>query len=206
MTVAGSHGLTQKTDTTITDSSTSSFTTFTPTGATYDVATGALVLTIGTHSLTTSSRISLATGSITFTCTKDGNDRPTAYPRATDPAANAVLAVTATTSTTITVNVGASGANDQYAHTYVSSATNAVTVLDYSISDCADVYSTIGNLIDILTDTLTNADLTLILSIILASVTKVEPAIEFIAGTVDAYLETPFDINYHDGNTDVAYN
>ena len=203
-TVAGSHGLTQKTDTTITDSTTSSFTTFTPTGATYDPATGALVLTIGTHSLTTSSRISLATGSITFTCTDDDNDRPVSYPRASDPAANAVLAVTATTSTTITVNVGASPANQQYVHTYVSSATNAVTVLDYSLSDCADVYSTIGNLIDILTDTLTNAVLNSPVDH-LASVTKVEPAIEFIGGTVDAYLETPFDINYHDGNTDVAY-
>ncbi|BCV01319.1 MAG: hypothetical protein CM15mV41_1300 [Caudoviricetes sp.] len=89
--VEGDHGLTQFTDTTITDSTTSSFTQFTPTGATYDPATGDLVITIGTHSLTTANRIALTTGGISFTCTKDGNDRITAYPRATDPAANAVL-------------------------------------------------------------------------------------------------------------------
>ena len=203
-TVAGSHGLTQATDTTITDASNPSYTTFNATGATYDAATGDLVITIGSHSLTTASRIKLLTGGITFTCTKDGNDRPTAYPRATDPAANAVLAVTAVSGTTITVNVGASGANDQYAHTYVSSLQNVVTVLDYSLTDCADVYTTINNLVDILTDTLTQANAGTPVDH-LATVTKVLPAIEFAGGTVNAFGDTTFDITYEDTANDIAY-
>ena len=204
-TVEGDHGLTQFTDTTITDSTTSSFTQFTPTGATYDPATGDLVITIGTHSLTTANRIALTTGGISFTCTKDGNDRITAYPRATDPAANAVLAITAVVpNTSITVNVGKSGALDQYVHTYSSALSNAVTVLDYSTSDCADVYNTVGNLIDILTDTISNAALTSPVDH-LASVTRVEPVIEFAGGTVNAFLETDFNIDYQDTVNDLIY-
>ena len=50
------------------------YTTFTPTGATYDAATGDLVLTIGTNFFTTSSLVALERDSITFTCADDGND------------------------------------------------------------------------------------------------------------------------------------
>ena len=209
-TVSGSHGLTQKTDTTITDSSSSSLTTFSVSTATYDAATGDMVLTIGSHSLTTASRVSLATESLTFTCTKDGNDRQTAYPRAIagdgnpDPAYNAVLAVTAVGATTITVNVGASPVDQQYAHTFVSATANAVTELDYTTGDCADVWTTVGNLMDILTDTLEQADLGTPVDH-LASVTKVTPAVEFLGATVNAYLDTVFDVNYHNATDDVVY-
>jgi hypothetical protein len=205
-TVSGSHGLTQVTDTTLIDSSTSSLTTFTPaSGTTYDPATGLLVLEIGSHSLTTSSRVSLARESIVFTCADDGNDREISYPDAGNTTAyDQVLAVTSPTATTITVNVGASPAGQQYAHTFVSAAANAVTELDYTTGDCADVYGTVGNLIDILTDTLTNADLVSPVDH-LASVTKVQPAIEFIGASVDEYLETGFNVDYHDGTSDTIY-
>ncbi len=205
-TTAGSHGLTQRTDTTITDSSTSSLTKFTPVApTTYAEDTGLLTLSIGSHSLTTASRVSLARESIIFTCADDGNDRQIAYP---DPgnatAYDQVLAVEAVTATTITVNVGASPAGQQYAHTFVSAAANAVTELDYTTGDCADVYSTIGNLIDILTDTLTNANLSSPVDH-LASVTKVAPVFEFQGGTVNAYLETDFTVNYQDTVNDLIY-
>ena len=108
-TVQGSHGETQFTDSTLTDSDNNTYTTFTPTGATYDAATGDLVLTIGTNSLTTSSLVALERDSITFTCADDGNDREIAYPdKGNKIRHDKVLAVTARTSTTITVNVGAS--------------------------------------------------------------------------------------------------
>ena len=209
-TVTGSHGLTQKTDATITDSTASSLNQFTVTDATYDAATGVMVLTIGSHSLTTASRVSLATESLTFTCTQDGNDRQTAYPRAIagdgnpDPAYNAVLAVTAVGATTITVNVGASPVGQQYAHTFVSATSNGVTQLDYSLADCADVWTTVGNLMDIITDTLEQANLSSPVDH-LASVTKVEPAYEFQGGTVDAFLETDFTVNYQDTVNDLVY-
>ncbi len=204
-TVQGDHGLTQKTDTTITDSSNPSYTNFDVTNATYNPATGDMVLTIGTHSLTTSSRIDLAIGGIVFTCTKDGNASNHAYPRATDPAANAVLAVTSVVAnTSITVNVGVSGANDQYTHTFVSAAQSVVRVLDYSTSDCADVFTTVGNLINILTDTITNASANTPVDH-LASVTKVLPAFEFVGATVDSFLDTEFTSSYQDTTNDILY-
>ena len=204
-TIQGDHGLTQTTDARITDSTTASLTSFTPTNATYNAATGDLVLTIGTHSLTTSSRVKIATGGVTFTCTKDGNESQHSYPRVGDPAENAVLAVTAVVAnTSITVNVGASGVNDQYTHSFVSALTNAVTELDYSTADCADVFTTIGNLIDILTDTITQASASTPVDH-LASVTKVSPAYEYLGATVDAYLETPFTVDYHSAGDDEIY-
>ena len=202
--IQGNHGLTQVTDTTITDSSYTSLNQFTPTDATYDAATGDLVLTIGSHSLTTSSRVSIAIGGVTFKCSKDSYDAPKAYPRATDPAANAVLAVTAADATTITVNVGPSSAKDQYVHQFESAVTNSVTELNYTTADCADVYSTIGNLIDILTDTITNASAATPTDH-LGTITRFAPVVEFQGGIVDALNKIEFDISYHDSATNVIY-
>jgi hypothetical protein len=211
-TVSGNHGLTQKTDTTLTDSSTSSLTQISPTSATYDHTTGNFVLTIGSHSLTTASRIALAGDSIAFTCASDGNQRVLTYPDPDSASYNSVLPVTAVDATTITVNVGIPPTNSTgySAHTFNgdgSTLTNAITVLDYTTGDCADVYSTIGNLIDILTDTLSEAETPTNTATgdHLATVTKVTPAYEFIGGTVDAYLEVPLDADYHDGTLDTIY-
>jgi hypothetical protein len=52
--------------------------------------------------------IGIATESLSFTCSRDGGISSTAYPRTTDPAHNAVLGIAATTTDTITVNVGVS--------------------------------------------------------------------------------------------------
>jgi hypothetical protein len=108
--------------------------TYTPTNADYNPATGVMVLTIGTHSLTTNHAIRLAAGSLVFTCAKDGNATTHAYPRAsgvpnglvgTDNYYNKPIPITAVTNTTITVNVGIS--NDKSAHTFVSASADAVT-------------------------------------------------------------------------------
>ena len=83
-------------------------------------------MTIGSHSLLPTQGISLATDSLTFTCTKDGNATNHTYPRATDPAANRTLDILSVTSTTITVDVGTTVLADQYVHTFVSAVANAV--------------------------------------------------------------------------------
>ena len=204
VTVTGSHGLTQTTDTTITDSSYSTLTTYTPSAAVYTASTGTLQLTIGSHSLTTSDRIGIAIDSLTFTCTKDGNASNHSYPRATDPAANAVLAITAADATTITVNVGASGPQDQYAHTFVSAASNAVTVLNYTSADCADVKTTIDNLVSIAEDTISNATAGTPVDH-LASVTKVSPVYEYLGGVVDSFIEVPITVSLNDAANEVLY-
>jgi hypothetical protein len=179
----------------------------TPKAAAYDAATGNLTINIGTHTLTTSDTVSLKAESFVFTCNKDDNTLETAYPRATDPAANAVLAVTAVGTKTITVNVGQSPIDERYAHTFVSAAKNAVTVLNYTTADCLDVKSTIDSLMSIAQDTLSegisatqiaNGDW-------LAYVSKITPAYEYLGATVDAFIEVPIDLSLHVSDIDTIY-
>ena len=101
----------------------------TPSTATYDPATGDLVVTINSHGLVNGDAVSIDTGSICFSCTKDGNASTNCYPRATDPAANQYLSVSGVGINTFTVNVGISSTGAQYAHTFVSAETNAVKTI-----------------------------------------------------------------------------
>ncbi|MEC8551313.1 MAG: hypothetical protein VXY93_12525, partial [Pseudomonadota bacterium] len=66
---------------------------------------------------------------ITFTCSKDSNATNHPYPRSTDPASGQYLTVSNATTNTFQVNVGASSASDQYAHTFVSATTDAVKTI-----------------------------------------------------------------------------
>ena len=125
------------------DSSYTTLNQFTPTNATHNPATGDIVLTIGTHSMTIC-RINMQSVVYIYR-DKDGNDRPTAYQEKLT-LLQAVLVVTAVVpNTSITVNVGKSSARDQYNHTFVSAVTNSVAELNYTTGDCADVYSTVGS-------------------------------------------------------------
>ena len=63
-------------------------------GTTYNPVTGDLVLEIGSHSLTTSNTIQIATGGLSFTCDGDNHTSAKTYPRATDPVAGQTLAIT----------------------------------------------------------------------------------------------------------------
>ena len=74
------------------------------TGTTYNPSTGDLVLQVGQHGIGVGRNIVLDDGAVTFTCSQDGNATNHPYPRSTDPASGASLAVTAvgTTSHTAT--------------------------------------------------------------------------------------------------------
>ena len=146
----------------------------------------------------------ISDNSISFTCTKDNNTTTHTYPRSTDPASAQVLPISAHTTDTFTVNVGASKADDQYAHTFTAADSNAVTKVFYSLSDCSDVITTQTNLVSILTDTLNNA-ITASPTDHLASVTSVSPAAEFIGGRVKGFKEVPFPVSYHDATNDLIY-
>ena len=86
----------------------------TPTNATYDPATGDLVITKSSHGLTTSNTVGLATNSFVFRCAQDNFATDHSYPRSGptpssgggDPAHNATLAIISKTTNTFTVNVG----------------------------------------------------------------------------------------------------
>ena len=99
------------------------------TGATYDAATGELVITSASHGLVSGDRIRIVDDALTFTCSQDSNATPHTYPRSTDPASNKYLSVTVNDANTISVNVGASPSGQQYTHSFVSAANNSLQVL-----------------------------------------------------------------------------
>ena len=101
----------------------------TVTNATYNTANGNFVITIANHGLVNGDAVILTTESFGFTCTQDGNTDTKFYPRPTDPAANQYLTVSNVTTNTFRVNVGASSPSDQYAHTFVSAAADAVKTI-----------------------------------------------------------------------------
>ena len=81
----------------------------TPTGATYNAASGEFTMTLAGHSLSTSDKITITNDAFTFTCTMNNNATQKTYPRAgKDPAVGQQLQVTGTTTNTFTVNVGTS--------------------------------------------------------------------------------------------------
>ena len=53
----------------------------TPTGATYDAASGEFVMTLAGHSLSTSDKVTIADNAFTFTCTMNNNATQKTYPR-----------------------------------------------------------------------------------------------------------------------------
>jgi len=78
------------------------------TNAVYTPSTGILVLTIGSHTFSTSDTVTIAHKALKFTCDADNHATEHAYPRTTDPAYNTALAITAVDQSggTITCNVG----------------------------------------------------------------------------------------------------
>jgi len=86
----------------------------TPTDATYDPATGDLVITKASHGLTTSDTVMLVNNSFIFRCAQDNFSTDHSYPRpgptpssaGGDPASGKQLAITSKTTNTFTVNVG----------------------------------------------------------------------------------------------------
>lgn len=81
---------------------------FTPTNATYDGATGILVLTVASHGLSNGNTVRIADNSLTFKCSMDNYLTNHTYPRSTDPASGQNLSVSNVTTNTFQVNVGVS--------------------------------------------------------------------------------------------------
>ena len=71
-----------------------------------------MVIEIGTHTLTTANKVTIANSGVVFTCTMDGGATNHAYPRSTDPSSGTALTITAVTGTTNTVNVTAVAIDD----------------------------------------------------------------------------------------------
>ena len=87
---------------------------FTPTNVTYDPATGDSVFTVANHGLSVGDGVKIADESITFTCTMDSNKTEHALPESDQYASGKALPITAADTNTFTLNVGASGGNQQW--------------------------------------------------------------------------------------------
>ena len=81
----------------------------TPTAIDYDPTSGVTTFTKASHGLTTSNTVGIKTSSFKMTCEKDLHATEHAYPRASDPVAGIMTAITAYTTNTFTVNVGDAG-------------------------------------------------------------------------------------------------
>ena len=81
----------------------------TPTDVDYDPTSGVTTFTKASHGLSVSDTVGIKTESFKLTCDKDLHATQHAYPRASDPVAGIMTAITAVTDDTITVNVGDAG-------------------------------------------------------------------------------------------------
>ena len=97
---------------------------FTPTTATFVPATGDSVVTIPNHGLTTNDWVEFAPYSFTFTCSLDSDATEHSYPRKGDVNYRRPMQITAATTDTFTVNMGATTGGT---HTFVSCEKHAVT-------------------------------------------------------------------------------
>ena len=101
----------------------------TPSTATYDPATGAMELTMGSgHGFTTDDHIEFKPNSIVFSCANTVTSVVTeiSHPRIGEPNYQKPLPISATTATTITVNPGAVPNGYSGAHTFVSAEEGSV--------------------------------------------------------------------------------
>ena len=106
------------------------FTAATVSTATYNSSTGVMEITSASHNLSNGARVKFVEESLTFSCTQDGNASNHSYPRTTDPTFDQWLEVSNVTQNTFEVNVGQSGPNDQYAHTFVSASADGLLKQD----------------------------------------------------------------------------
>ena len=114
---------------------TTSFTTYNPSNATYDPATGVMVVTIGTHTLDVGDKVYLKPNGFTFSCDMGSGPTNHAVPQAHHPYYSKAVTITAVTAnSTITMNVG-NGGSGQQAHTFVSADVGSISSGPYQNTD-----------------------------------------------------------------------
>ena len=102
---------------------------YTPTTATYNAVSGASVITIPGHDLTTEDYVEFAPYSFTFTCAQDGDATEHSYPRKGDFNYRTPMQVIGVSGNDVTVQLIASSGG---AHTFVSVAKDAVSKVSYN--------------------------------------------------------------------------
>jgi len=118
------------------------------TAATYDPASGDVVLTIGAHSLPVGTKVKVKTESIAFKCGKDNYKTEHAYPRAARAYQPSVYTVGNCSDVLATIDTLTGILCDAL----LAGNLDDLPPLSNGLWDCANVRSTIENLFDILTD------------------------------------------------------
>jgi len=83
-------------------------TTSTPTGATYTATTGVMTLTISNHGYSNGDKVQIVNNGLTFSCTSDGNTLNKTYPRRSDPGSLGWLKISNVTTNTFDIPIGTS--------------------------------------------------------------------------------------------------
>ena len=102
---------------------------YTPTTATYNATSGASIITIPGHDLTTEDYVEFTPYSFTFTCSLDGNATEHSYPRKGDFNYRTAMAITNVSGDDVTVQLIASSGG---AHTFVSVTKESVSKVTYN--------------------------------------------------------------------------
>ena len=101
-------------------------TSVTPTDAVYDPVAGIMTVTVAGHGFMNSDRVKFDTGAISLKCSRDWYRTTHAYPRVSDPIHGKWVSIASTTVNTFAVDVGATGPNDQFEHTFDSATTGGI--------------------------------------------------------------------------------
>ena len=108
----------------------STATTYTPTDATYDPATGVFTATIASHSFKVGDKVWFKANGITFSCNMGGGLQNHTSPQSHHPFYNRGCPITEVDGNIITMNVG-TGGTGQVAHTFVSADADSLSTGPY---------------------------------------------------------------------------
>ena len=112
----------------------SSATTYTPTDATYDPATGVFTATIGSNSFNVGDKVWFKLNGITFSCDMGSGVANHTSPQSHHPYSNRGCPITAVDGNVITMNVG-TGGTGQVPHTFVSAVADSISTGPYQDTD-----------------------------------------------------------------------
>ena len=92
------------------------------TNATYNAATGIMVITIANHGFANGDSIKIPDGTITFSCNYNGSVSNQSYPRSKDPNSGKWLVISNVTTNTFQVDVSKGGVASGITHNFVSAS------------------------------------------------------------------------------------
>jgi len=185
----------------------SQFTTYTPTNATYDPASGVFTATIGSNNFKVGDLVWFAPESIVFSCNMGSGNQNHRSPESHHPYYNRGCPITAVEGTTITMNVG-TGGTGQVAHTFVTADADSLANGPYqqflgtpgTATEAAAAQSLIGIVEDVIRANSTDAlpglegpDLSWVNSELIGAAEQIEDNVDHLANDLVHFINTEFN-------------